>query len=334
MFKPTALLVTGGCGFIGAHFLNYCRIHFPSTLIVNLDNLTYAGANHHPTVRFVKGDICDFDTVFQLLADYQINSIVNFAAETHVDRSIKTPLLFAQSNVLGVVTLLEAAREYWINHKAMPACRFYQISTDEVFGSLEAHDLPFSETHRYQPRSPYSASKAAADHFVLSYYHTYGLPVILSHCGNNYGPMQHNEKLIPTVILACLNQSPIPVYGDGSHIRDWIYVEDHCAAIGRLLQSGVTGESYNVGAHSERSNIALVNEICALMDEIHPAKKPYASLIRYVTDRPGHDWRYALDTGKITTELQWSAHTSFKAGLRKTITYYLSQFERVESHDT
>lgn len=331
-FKPTTILITGGAGFIGANFIRYYLDACPEAKLINLDKLTYAGSNNNladidsDNLLFIRGDIGDYDLVLNLLKKYEINTIINFAAESHVDRSINEPLLFAKNNVTGTASLLEAARTYWLTERKLQSheCLFYQISTDEVFGSLEFNDLPCTENQNYQPRSPYSASKAAADHFVYAYQHTFGLPVVLSHCSNNYGPYQHAEKFIPTIINACLNWRPIPIYGQGINVRDWIYVEDHCKAIHQVLLNGHLGESYNIGADNQLSNNDLAKEICVLMDLHYPAKKSYTSLITYVTDRLGHDLRYALDVTKMRQELNWQAQESLQIGLMKTINYYKS----------
>jgi len=331
-FKPQNILITGGAGFIGANFIRHCCTHFLPYNIINLDNLTYAANLENlqdlyteDRFVFIEGDICDADLIFKLLRKYKIDTIINFAAESHVDRSIHDPLIFAKSNVLGTANLLEAARQYWLTELKLSAtdCRFYHISTDEVFGSLSLTNAARTEEHRYQPRSPYSASKASADHFVHAYHHTYGLPVVLSHCSNNYGPYQHPEKFIPTIIHACLNGQAIPIYGTGNNIRDWIYVEDHCRAIQTILEQGQLGQSYNIAANNQVDNNTLAQEICLLMDELLPQQQSYTTLITYVPDRLGHDLRYALDTTKIRTTLSWSPQIDLRAGLIKTIAYYM-----------
>jgi dTDP-glucose 4,6-dehydratase len=330
-FTPNNILITGGAGFIGANFIHYYLRKNTKANIINLDKLTYAGNNnnlegiaHSEQLLNVCGDICDYDLVLSLLRKHEINTIINFAAESHVDRSISDPLIFAKSNVLGTANLLQAARTYWLTESGLQnnQCRFYQISTDEVFGSLEFEQNPSDENYKYHPRSPYSASKAGADHFVNAYYHTYGLPVVLSHCSNNYGPYQHNEKFIPTIINACLNWQPIPIYGNGKNIRDWIYVEDHCVGIEAVLKYGLLGESYNIGANNQLSNNALAQEICILMDKLFPGSESYRSLLSYVPDRLGHDFRYALDISKIQQELQWQPSVDLQTGLLKTINFY------------
>jgi dTDP-glucose 4,6-dehydratase len=330
-FKPKNMLITGGAGFIGANFIRYIVNSNPEVRLINLDKLTYAANNlnlkdlyDNKRLLFIHNDICDYDFILDLLRRYEIDAIINFAAESHVDRSINEPLIFTKTNVLGTASLLEAARIYWLVESRLQSneCQFYQISTDEVFGSLAFSDSPSAENHRYQPSSPYSASKAGADHFVNAYHHTYGLPVVLSHCSNNYGPYQHNEKFIPTVINACLEWRTIPIYGNGTNVRDWIYVEDHCIAIGAILENGISGQSYNVGANNQLSNNVLAEEICKIMDSLFQRDKSCLSLISYVPDRPGHDLRYALDTSKITKELNWLPQVNLQNGLLKTIEYF------------
>lgn len=327
-FQPKRILVTGGAGFIGSNFVCYLLQHCPDLLLVNLDKLTYAGSMHNlhevahlPQHVFVEGDIANGDLVAALLRKHEIDTVVHFAAESHVDRSIAGPVDFIQTNVVGTFTLLEAVRQYWLQEKRFSAanCRFHHISTDEVYGSLGPQDAPFSETSPYQPNSPYSASKAASDHLVRAYVHTYALPATLSNCSNNYGPKQHSEKFIPTVIRACLNQQPIPVYGDGSNVRDWLYVEDHCRAIDSVVRKGQVGRTYNIGANNEWSNLEVTRYLTRCMDRRYPNKKPHERLIEFVTDRPGHDWRYAINDERIKMELGWRPMVSFEAGLDKTI---------------
>lgn len=331
-YLPRTMLVTGGAGFIGANFIHHVLKHYPSISIINLDNLTYAGSlnnlqnlpdpgRHH----FIKGDIQNKELVSQLLEKHTIDTIVHFAAESHVDRSIASPATFIQTNILGTFTLLEAARHYWLakqqwNHTQ---CRFHHISTDEVFGSLNNDSSLFTETTPYQPRSPYSASKASSDHLVNAYHHTYGLPITLSNCSNNYGRFQHLEKFIPTVIRSCIERQAIPVYGNGRNIRDWLYVDDHCSGIMSIITRGKIGESYNLGGNNEWENIRLATTICEQMDKLYPQQKSYASLISYVTDRKGHDFRYAIDNSKMKKELGWSPKENIETGLLKTIAYYL-----------
>lgn len=322
-YQPHHILVTGGAGFIGSNFIRYVLAHEPHINIVNLDKLTYAGSLDHlkdlPASNrhhFIQGDICDAKLVQHLLAHHQIDTIVHFAAESHVDRSIAAPAAFIETNVLGTFTLLEAARQANIS-------LFHHISTDEVFGSLTPNDPAFTEKTAYQPRSPYSASKAGSDHLVHAYHHTYGLPVTITNCSNNYGPHQHNEKFIPTVIRACLQEKPIPIYGNGKNIRDWLYVTDHCEGILEVIKHGQLGESYNIGGNNEWENIALAKYICEQFDKLKPRSTPYASLLSFVTDRPGHDFRYAIDTSKIKSELNWAPKETMASGLLKTIKFYM-----------
>lgn len=320
------MLVTGGAGFIGSNFVRYVLTHEPAITIINLDKLTYAGsldnlralpnASRH---TFVQGDICDAALVRELMQKHDIDTVVHFAAESHVDRSIDSPQSFVETNVLGTFTLLEAAHQHWKNRKDV---RFHHISTDEVYGSLQPEDPAFTETTAYDPRSPYSASKAGSDHLVQAYYHTYGLPVSLSNCSNNYGPYQHREKLIPTIIHACLNGSPIPVYGEGKNIRDWLYVEDHCNAILTILQKNTVGCTFNIGGNNEWQNLELVKFICRKINEVAPQEQPCEKLITFVKDRPGHDFRYAIDDTKIRNELNWQPKESLETGIIKTIDFY------------
>ena len=332
-YQPKRLLITGGAGFIGSHFIHDMQKKHPEWFIVNLDKLTYAGSlDHlknlpHPEQHyFVQGDISDANLVSSLLKEYTIDTIVHFAAESHVDRSIAGPAAFIQTNILGTFTLLEAARMHWLVNEKRDAntCRFHHISTDEVFGSLQPNDPAFSQTTPYQPRSPYSASKASSDHLVQAYYHTYGLPITLSNCSNNYGPSQHAEKFIPTVIRACLNQQPIPIYGQGKNIRDWLYVDDHCEAIRLILTQGRVGDTYNIGGNNEWENKKLALFICELLDKHFPKNAPHARLITEVTDRAGHDFRYAIDDRKIKTELSFTPKETLASGLARVINAYLS----------
>lgn len=325
------ILVTGGAGFIGANFiLDWIAVE--GTPVVNLDKLTYAGnmdnlaslANDARHV-FVHGDINDRTLVAGLLKQHRPSAIVHFAAESHVDRSIQGPGEFVQTNVVGTFNLLEEARAYWsaLDEPAKQAFRFLHVSTDEVYGSLSATDPAFSETTPYAPNSPYAASKAASDHLVRAYHHTYGLPTITTNCSNNYGPLQFPEKLIPLMILNAMNGKPLPVYGDGLNVRDWLYVGDHCAGIRTALHKGQCGETYNIGGNSEKTNLEVVHTLCAIMDELRPANAPHAKLIQLVTDRPGHDRRYAMDTNKIQSALGWQARENFETGVRKTVRWYL-----------
>ncbi|MBN1305471.1 MAG: dTDP-glucose 4,6-dehydratase [Anaerolineales bacterium] len=332
------VLVTGGAGFIGSNFIRYLLNQDPDVSIVNLDALTYAGSMENlgdlpgdGRHTFVQGNICNRELVSELLEKYQVDTIVHFAAETHVDRSILGPDVFVQTNVMGTFTLLDVARQFWLEMDAFSGQRvhFHHVSTDEVYGSLSPDDDDFSETTPYDPRSPYSASKAASDHFVRAYYHTYGLPVTLTNCSNNYGPYQFPEKLIPLMILNALNSKPLPIYGDGKQIRDWLYVIDHCEGIYRVLQNGRLGETYNIGGENQPFNIDLVQEICDYLDEIRPASDSYSSLITHVPDRPGHDRRYAMDISKINTELGWAPRYDLSAGIRKTVDWYLDNLDWV-----
>ncbi len=327
------LLVTGGAGFIGSNFV-LSTIEGTGEPVVNLDKLTYAGNPRNlDALRsdarhvFVQGDICDRDRVRALLAQHKPRAIVHFAAESHVDRSISGPADFVQTNVVGTFSLLEEAKDFFndLQGEDKARFRFLHVSTDEVYGSLGPADPAFTERTPYAPNSPYAASKAAADHLVRSYHHTYGLPTLTTNCSNNYGPYQYPEKLIPLMIRNALAGKPLPVYGDGSNVRDWLYVLDHCAAVRKVLESGRIGESYNIGGNGERSNNQVVGLICDLLQEIKPkAKGKYSDLISYVKDRPGHDRRYAMDTRKIERELGWRAAESFETGLGKTVGWYVS----------
>jgi dTDP-glucose 4,6-dehydratase len=329
------LLVTGGAGFIGSNFIRHIQSNYPAARIVNLDLLTYAGSlenlkNLPDPARhtFVEGDICDQKRVEQLLRDHRIDTIVHFAAETHVDRSISGPAQFVHTNVLGTFSLLEAARQVWLNEGLLPReqVRFHHVSTDEVFGTLEPADPAFSESTPYAPRSPYSASKASGDHMVRAYFHTYGLPVTVTNCSNNYGPRQFPEKLIPLMILNAIAGKPLPVYGDGRQIRDWLYVEDHCRAIAAVIAKGRPGETYVVGGNNQPPNLEVIAIICNLLDQELPASKqvPHEHLIQFVTDRPGHDRRYAMDIRKISAELGWQPLENLESGLRRTIQWLLA----------
>lgn len=328
------VLVTGAAGFIGSNFVQMMIERHTNIRIVSLDKLTYAGnkanlakldglTNH----IFVEGDIGDKQLVTTLFHQYDIDTVVHFAAESHVDNSIKNPLIFLETNVLGTFTLLEAARQYWLETKGwnIDSCRFHHVSTDEVYGSLGQQEPAFTEIHRYQPNSPYSASKASSDHLVRAYYHTYQLPVTTSNCSNNYGPYQHREKLIPTVIDCCINQRAIPVYGNGLNIRDWLYVIDHCDAIETIIQKGTVGEVYNVGGKNELDNLTLIKHICEIMDDFRPENAPHKQLISFVEDRKGHDKRYAINNDKIQNELGWKPKGDFNNHLINTIKFYLNQ---------
>jgi len=333
------ILVTGGAGFIGANFvLNWLAEE--RTPVVNLDKLTYAGnldslASLRNDARhfFVKGDINDRALVGKLLREHRPQAIVHFAAESHVDRSIHSPADFVQTNVVGTFALLEEARAYWsgLGPSDRDRFRFLHVSTDEVYGSLGAKDPAFSETSPYTPNSPYAASKAAADHLVRAYHHTYSLPTLTTNCSNNYGPYQFPEKLIPLMILNGLRQEPLPVYGDGQNIRDWLYVEDHCTAVRLILSKGRVGETFNIGGRSEKTNLEVVKTICALLDDVRPDRAPHGKLVHFVKDRPGHDRRYAMDSRKVETQLAWQPRESFATGLRKTVSWYLDNMKWVES---
>ncbi|MBI4741649.1 MAG: dTDP-glucose 4,6-dehydratase [Betaproteobacteria bacterium] len=333
------ILVTGGAGFIGANFV-LDWLAASDEPVLNLDKLTYAGnlenlaaLKDDPLHRFVRGDIGDATLLTQLLAEHRPRAIVNFAAESHVDRSIHGPGEFIQTNIVGTFHLLEAVRAYWGNlpGEDKTAFRFLHVSTDEVYGSLETCDPAFAETHPYQPNSPYSASKAASDHLVRAYHHTYGLPVLTTNCSNNYGPYQFPEKLIPLVIHNALGGKPLPIYGDGSNIRDWLYVGDHCAAIRRVLEAGCVGETYNVGGNAEKTNLDVVHTLCAILDQERPkASGSYRDQITFVKDRPGHDQRYAIDARKLAGELGWQPAEDFPSGIRKTVRWYLEQAEWVQ----
>ncbi|MFM9884242.1 MAG: dTDP-glucose 4,6-dehydratase [Burkholderiales bacterium] len=333
------ILVTGGAGFVGANFVIDWLEHVGEP-VVNLDALTYAGnleslapiradRRHH----FVRGDINDRQLVRRLLAEHRPRAIIHLAAESHVDRSIVGPEEFVRTNVVGTFSLLEEVRAYWIELSpiARSAFRFIHISTDEVFGSLSVGDHPFTESSRYAPNSPYSASKAGADHLVRAYHHTYGLPTITTNCSNNYGPFQFPEKLIPLMIFNARRERPLPVYGDGKNIRDWLYVHDHCSAIRRVLEAGRPGETYNVGGNAERTNIEVVRAICGALNDYCPRKAgSYELLVSFVPDRAGHDRRYAIDTSKISSELGWRPRENFESGLRATVAWYLEHEDWVE----
>ena len=335
------ILITGGAGFIGSNFaLNWLESANAEAL-VNLDKLTYAGnlANlralrDDPRHIFVHGDIGDKVLVQKLLTEYRPRAIVNFAAESHVDRSIHSPAEFIQTNIVGTFNLLECVREYWVNLQGVEKkfFRFHHVSTDEVYGSLSSSDPAFKEANPYEPNSPYSASKAASDHLVRAWFHTYGLPVVKTNCSNNYGPYHFPEKLIPLVILNALDGKPLPVYGDGQQIRDWLYVGDHCSAICEVLAKGRLGETYNIGGWNEKANLDVVNTICSILDELKPRSdgKSYADQIAFVKDRPGHDRRYAIDAGKIERELGWRPAETFDTGIRKTVQWYLDNSEWVQ----
>lgn len=340
-YQATNVLVTGGAGFIGSNFIRHLLTQDKKVQIVNLDLLTYAGSldnlKNLPPDRytFIKGDIANAALIKKILWDYQIDTIVHFAAESHVDRSIRGPMPFIQTNIVGTFTLLEEARQYWLIEQGWSSerCRFHHISTDEVYGSLSSEAPPFTESSVYAPNSPYSASKAGSDHLVRAYFHTYQLPVTMSHCSNNYGPYQHTEKLIPTIIKACLLEQPIPIYGTGGNVRDWIYVEDHCQGVATILKHGQLGEVYHLGGQYEISNLQMAKQICHFMDELYPKSQPHADLIQFVSDRPGHDWRYAIDITKTQQALGWLPRTPFEMGIRKTIAFYCKEYATIPSEN-
>jgi dTDP-glucose 4,6-dehydratase len=328
------ILVTGAAGFIGSNFvLDWFDLEKED--VVSLDLLTYAGnlenlslLNNNPHHHFVKGNICDSKLILQLLKEYQIRAVVNFAAESHVDRSIHGPGDFIETNIVGTYYLLESVRAYWdeLDETSKKSFRFLHISTDEVYGSLEKSDPAFSETKRYEPNSPYSASKAASDHLVRAWYHTYGLPVLTTNCSNNYGPYHFPEKLIPLCILNAVKGKSLPIYGDGQQIRDWLFVKDHCSAIRCVLEKGRLGETYNVGGWNEKANIDVVKTLCSILDELKPKSDgtKYETQITYVKDRPGHDRRYAIDATKLEKKLGWKPKETFETGIRKTVEWYLN----------
>lgn len=323
------ILITGGAGFIGANFVHYVLEQPEVACLVNLDKLTYAGnlanldaCKHEARYHFVQGDIGDAVLVEGLLREHAIDAVVHFAAESHVDRSIDSPEPFFQTNVIGTLRLLDACRRYASTSKAF---RFVHVSTDEVFGSLEPEAAAFTEAHPFLPNSPYAASKAASDHLARAYAHTYGMSVLTTHCSNNYGPYQFPEKLIPLMILNALEEKPLPIYGDGLNVRDWLYVSDHCSAVWRVLNKGVPGETYNIGGLNELPNIVLIDTLCALLDEFVPRSggQSYSALKTFVPDRPGHDRRYAINCARIQRELSWQPEESFESGIRKTVRWYL-----------
>lgn len=334
------IFVTGGSGFIGSNFI-LDWLAGSQVPVLNIDKLTYAGNQENLAslaqdgrYHFVHGDIADFELMSRLFAEHMPRAIINFAAESHVDRSILGPEAFIQTNIVGTSRLLEAARNYWndLDDEQKLKFRFLHVSTDEVYGTLDASDPPFSEVHRYEPNSPYSASKAASDHLVRAYFHTYGLPVLTTNCSNNYGPYHFPEKLIPLCITNALAGKPLPIYGDGMQIRDWLYVQDHCAAIRCVLDTGKIGETYNIGGANELPNIDVVKTICAILDELQPRAdgQSYVEQITFVRDRPGHDRRYAIDASKIEQDLGWRPEETFQSGIRKTINWFLENQSWVE----
>jgi dTDP-glucose 4,6-dehydratase len=339
---PRNVLVTGGAGFIGSNFIHYLLREDQQVRVINLDLLSYAGKLENLSnlsgadrYAFVQGDICDRPLVDSLMGRYDIDTIVHFAAQTHVDRSIHDPGQFVQTNIVGTYAMLETARKAWLVDKIAEGQerRFHHVSTDEVFGSLSPQDPAWVESTPYDPRSPYSASKASSDHLVRAYHHTYGMPVSITNCSNNYGPRQFPEKLIPLMILNALEGKNLPVYGDGQQVRDWLYVEDHCEAIWKVVSQGRVGETYNIGGGNQPPNLQIVETICEIMDEMRPgsAFTPHKDLIKYVADRPGHDRRYAMDITKISTELGWTPKESLASGMLKTVNWYLDHPEWIES---
>lgn len=327
------ILITGGAGFIGSHFIQYFLSKYPQYQIYNLDLLTYAGSQEnmqdfltHPRHTFIHGDICDQALITAIFERHSIDAIIHFAAESHVDNSILSPDAFIQTNIYGTFTLLEVARHFWLESKKSKSGIFHHISTDEVYGSLGEEGL-FVESNAYLPNSPYSASKASSDLLVRSYHHTYALKTLITHCSNNYGPRQHDEKLIPTIIKKAIHQEKIPIYGQGLNIRDWLHVLDHCRGIDLVFHSQAYGETYNIGGSNEHTNIQIAEMICSILDELHPRQNAkYQDQIAYVTDRMGHDYRYGIDASKIQTKLGWKPRYNFHQGLTETIQYYLKRF--------
>lgn len=334
--KNRCVLITGGAGFIGANFVEYIVAKNPYTFYVNLDKLTYAGnlenlkEVNQSNYTFVEGDICDRNLIENLFKEHQFDGVIHFAAESHVDNSIKNPGAFIETNITGTFNLIDVAKNFWMSapntyKQEFEHARFHHISTDEVYGTLGETGL-FTEDTPYAPNSPYSASKAASDFVVRSYFHTYGMNVVTTNCSNNYGPKQHDEKLIPTIIRKALNGEAIPIYGDGKNIRDWLYVLDHCKGIDLVFETGKAGETYNIGGRNERNNLYIVDTICSILDKIKPSKKSYKEQISFVTDRPGHDFRYAIDANKLEKELGWKADENFESGIEKTINWYLKKY--------
>ena len=339
MSKNQSILITGGAGFIGSNHINFLLKKYSNITIVNLDKLTYASElsnlnaiDSNTNYTFIKGDICDKELVNSLFLKYKFTAVIHFAAESHVDNSIKNPGEFINTNIVGTFNLLNIAKEHWMEAPFVfkTDCennRFHHISTDEVYGTLGEKGL-FTENTPYAPNSPYSASKASSDFIVRSYFHTYGMNVVTTNCSNNYGPHQHDEKLIPTIIRKATNKQPIPIYGDGKNVRDWLYVEDHCSGIDLVFQNGKAGETYNIGGKNEKDNLYIANKICAILDELRPKNTPYNKQISFVKDRPGHDFRYAIDASKIENELGWNANENFETGIVKTIKWYLKKYKK------
>ena len=336
--KDKSVLITGGAGFIGSNFIPYFLDNYKDVKVINLDKLTYAGElsnlndiGANDNYVFVKGDICDRHLIEDLFNTHNFDAVIHFAAESHVDNSIEKPDEFIQTNIFGTFNLLDVAKNHWMDgaNTFKPGCeskRFHHISTDEVYGTLGETGL-FTEATSYAPNSPYSASKASSDFIVRSYFHTYGMNVVTTNCSNNYGPKQHNEKLIPTIIRKAIQGEQIPIYGDGKNIRDWLYVLDHCKGIDLVFQKGRSGETYNIGGRNERDNLYIANKICELLDQIQPKSEPYKNQIAFVKDRPGHDFRYAIDASKIENELGWKADENFETGIKKTIDWYLDKYK-------
>lgn len=336
--KDKSFLITGGAGFIGSNYIIYLLEKYSNIKIINLDKLTYAGElsnlkhiKDNLNYKFIKGDICDSNLVAELFSTYNFNGVIHFAAESHVDNSIKNPDAFINTNVYGTFNLINIAKHYWMDSpfhpkKGLENNRFLNISTDEVYGTLGQKGL-FTEKTPYAPNSPYSASKASSDFIIRSYYHTYGMNVVTTNCSNNYGPRQHDEKLIPTIIRKAISGSEIPIYGDGKNIRDWLYVKDHCKGIELAFQNGISGETYNIGGGNERNNLYIAHKICEILDEKRPKNVSYKEQITFVKDRPGHDFRYAIDASKIENELGWMANENFETGILKTVEWYLNKYE-------
>lgn len=332
------VLITGGIGFIGSNFILYYLKKHPDIKIINLDKLTYAAdtsnldsIKNHKGYTFIEGDICDRFLLQKLFNQYKFNGVIHFAAESHVDNSIKSPTSFISTNILGTFNLIDIAKNYWmvspnIFKEGYSNSRFHHISTDEVYGTLGQEGV-FTEQTSYAPNSPYSASKASSDFIVRSYFHTYGMPVVTTNCSNNYGPRQHDEKLIPTIIRKALFGEQIPIYGNGENIRDWLYVEDHCKGIDLVFREGICGETYNIGGKNERTNLYIANTICSILDEVLPKSNSYKDQIAFVKDRPGHDFRYAIDATKIEKKLCWKAQENFETGIRKTIDWYIKKYK-------
>ena len=335
--KNKSILITGGAGFIGSNFVPYFIEANPTIKVVNIDKLTYAGElsnlkeiEDNPNYTFIQGDICDRKLIESLFDKHKFDGVIHFAAESHVDNSIKNPGAFIDTNITGTFNLIDVAKSYWMDapfkyKEGFENNRFHHISTDEVYGTLGETGL-FTENTPYAPNSPYSASKASSDFIVRSYFHTYGMNVVTTNCSNNYGPKQHDEKLIPTIIRKAISGKEIPIYGDGKNVRDWLYVLDHCKGIDLVFQTGKAGETYNIGGRNERNNLYIVDTICSILDKIKPINNSYKDQITFVTDRPGHDFRYAIDASKIENELGWKADENFETGIKKTIDWYLKKY--------